>query len=138
MAYDRQKEINEAIYAGERALDSLNRAKDALRSARNFGLWDIFGGGTIATLAKHSKIDNARGYLNQAKWDLQKFSREVNDVNSFEGVNLGIGDFLTFADFFFDGLIADVMVQQKIREASAQTDEAIQRVEQILRQLRSL
>ena len=140
MSYDlnRQKEINEAISAGERALNSLNLAKDELQRARNWGFADMLGGGGLITLAKHSKIHNAENYINQAKYDLQTFSREVSDVNSFEGVDLGIGDFLTFADFFFDGIIADFMVQQKINEAAAQVDEAIRRVRQVLQQLRNM
>ena len=40
--YDRNKEIREAIRAGERALDSLKEANRQLNSAGNWGLVDIF------------------------------------------------------------------------------------------------
>ena len=49
-----------------------------------------------------------------------------------------MGDFLTFADFFFDGFLADVMVQSKINNAKKQVDEAIRRVEEVLVKLRTL
>ena len=49
-----------------------------------------------------------------------------------------IGDFLTFADFFFDNFLVDFMVQSKITEAARQVDQAIGKVEQLLLQLRNI
>jgi uncharacterized protein (DUF2164 family) len=43
-----------------------------------------------------------------------------------------------FADFFFDGLIADFYVQSKINNARAQVDEAISRVEGALDRLNGI
>ena len=59
MAYDFEKERNEAIDAGERALTSLRAARGELQSAGNWGLLDLFGGGMISGLVKHSKMGNA-------------------------------------------------------------------------------
>ena len=44
------------------------------------------------------------------------------------------GDF-SLADLFFDGIVVDWMVQDRIKQASQQVAEAICRVEAILRQL---
>ena len=41
------REIDEAIRAGEQALDSLREAKNQLNSARNWGIYDMIGGGLI-------------------------------------------------------------------------------------------
>ena len=38
----------------------------------------------------------------------------------------------SFADFFLDGLVADYMVQSKIADAREQVDDAINRIEKIL------
>lgn len=135
MAYDIEKERKEARYAGERALTSLRRAKQELNSARGWGIYDLLGGGMISTLIKHGKMDKARGYIEEAKWELQKFSKELQDVTYMSGVDFGIGDFATFADFFFDGMLADFYVQSKINEARRQVDEASRRVEKILSRL---
>ena len=110
MSYDFEKERNEAILAGERALDSLRAARDELNSAGNWGIVDLLGGGLISGLVKHSKMSNAQNYMEQAKWNLQNFSRELQDVNMVHNLNLELGDFLTFADFFFDGVVADWLV----------------------------
>ena len=138
MAYDFEKERIEAIAAGERALTSLRAAREELRSAGNWGLVDLFGGGMISGLVKHSKMGNAQRYMEQAKLDLQSFSRELQDVNMTHNLNLNVGDFLTFADFFFDGLIADWLVQDRINETKNQVEDAIRQVEDIVRRLRIL
>ena len=138
MAYDFEKERNEAIDAGERALSSLRAARGELQSAGNWGLLDLFGGGMISGLVKHSKMGNAQKYMEEAKFNLQIFSRELQDVNMTHNLNLNVGDFLTFADFFLDGLVADWLVQDRINEARNQVEDAIQQVEDIVRRLRTM
>ena len=128
MAYDKDREVREAIDAGEQALNS----------AGNWGLLDIFGGDTISGLMKHKKIGDAERYIDDAKRDLRYFSRELGDIQGIENMNIDVGGFLTFADFFFDGFLADVMVQSKINNAKRQVDEAIRRVENVLGRLRTL
>ena len=135
--YNREKEIREAIEAGERALSSLRDARNSLGSARNWGLVDLFGGGMISGLVKHMKIGDARSSLDRAKADLECFSRELSDVRDLQGLDVEIDDFLIFADFFFDGFLADVMVQSKIRKAQDDIENAVRRVEDMLRRLRS-
>lgn len=134
--YDRDKEINEAIRAGERALGSLREAQRQLNSARNWGLLDIFGGNTVSGLMKHMKVNNASRCVEDARRDLATFRDELGDIRDIENLHVDIDGFLTFADFFFDGFIADIFVQSKIREGQRQVSEAIRRVEDILRNLR--
>lgn len=105
MGYDIEKEKREAIDAGYRAINSLKTARDNLNSAKNWGLLDMFGGGFFSTMLKHSKIDQARQNMEQAKYDLRNFSRELNDVNIACDLNINIGDFLSFADYFLMDLL---------------------------------
>ena len=133
MLIDRERQ--EAIDAGERALDSLYGVRKELESAGTWGLLDMFGGGMFTTFVKHSKMNDAQRYMERAKRDLAAFSRELADVS--ETLNINSGDFLTFADYFFDGFVADMMVQSRIRDAQRQVDDAIYRVESILSRLRN-
>lgn len=134
----RDKEIREAIQAGERALKSLREAERRLSSAGSWGIVDILGGGLITSAVKHSKIDAASSYLNEAKADMRVFQRELKDIPDMDGLGIDIGGFLTFADFFFDGLIADCMVQSRIRDAQNRVSSAAGRVEAMLRKLRAM
>lgn len=131
-----RREMQEAIQAGERALSSLRTAQSQLKSAGNWGLFDMFGGGLFSSMIKHSKINDASRYMEDAKRDLLIFQRELKDVNVPMNLRMEVGSFLSFADFFFDGFLADYLVQSKISEAREQVDDAIHMVENILRDLK--
>ena len=132
---DIYKEKQEAIAAGRRALDSLAMAQRELNSAGNWGIMDLFGGGFLSGMMKHSKMSNAQDYMEQAKNDLRNFSKELQDVNMSCDLNIKTGDFLQFADIFFDGFVSDWLVQDRIQSAKSQVREAIRRIEYIIREL---
>ncbi len=137
-SYNLEVERGEAIDVGRRALGSLRNAKRELDSARDWGIFDMLGGGLISTFAKHSKMDKAQNYLEQAKADLRNFSRELRDVEQSVDLNINTDEFLTFADYFFDGILADWLMQDKINNARRQVDEAIRRVEYVLSSLQRM
>lgn len=128
-------EVREAREAGVRALNSLRMAQHNLRKAGNWGIVDILGGGAISSLIKHSKIADARTCMQRAEADLDTFRRELADIRV---PDLQIGGFLTFADFFFDGLLSDLIVQSRIRDAIARLDDACRQVEDVLYRLENL
>lgn len=136
--YNKDKEINEAIRAGERALESLREADRQLDSAGNWGILDILGGNTVSGIMKHIKVNNASRCIEDARRDMAAFRDELDDIRDISGLNIDIGGFLTFADFFFDGFVADLFVQSKIRKGQQQVQEAIRRVEEILGKLRNV
>lgn len=135
MSYDYNKERREAIEAGIRARNSLKNALDALNSAKGWGIYDMLGGGFISTLIKHSKMDKATDYIEEAKANLRAFSRELGDMEEYTNVNVSTGDFWGFADWFFDGLLSDWMMQNRINEARRQVQQALNKVNEILNRL---
>ena len=136
MAYEVEKEVREALHAGKQALMSLQEAQRYLNSAGNWGIVDILGGGLITDLIKHSKMNNAQQCMETAKQDLRQFQQELDDVDEYLP-NIKVGDFLTFADFFFDGFITDIFVQSRISDSKKQVAEAIFQVESIVNRLKA-
>lgn len=130
------QEIREAFTAGERALNSLYAARDKLNSAKNWGIFDMLGGGFFTDMIKHSKIKEAAAIMETAKYNLRAFQRELRDVQQETDLKIEIGSFLSFADFFFDGIVADYLVQSKIGDAREQVENAIQGVSEIMDMLR--
>lgn len=135
MSFDYDRERDEAIAAGKSAKRSLERALDALDSARNWGIYDMIGGGFISTLVKHSKMDSASEYIEEAKANLKAFARELGDIEEYTNIDLSTGDFWGFADWFFDGLFSDWAMQDRINEARSQVKRAISKVDDILRRI---
>ena len=128
-----RREVNEAIDVADDAIYHLKSARRCLDSAGTWGLFDIFGGNMITGLLKHSKMASAEREIDDARYALQKFSKELRDVRGFSSIH--IDEFLTFADFFFDGFVMDVIVQSKISTAKRQCDDAIRQVESIRKRL---
>jgi hypothetical protein len=114
-----ERELEEALAAGKAVLTELDKVIGSLKSAGNWGTFDLLGGGILATAVKHSRIDRARSSVHQVQQLLSRFRRELADVSDFTGFGLDvqIGSFTSFADYFFDGLIFDWIVQSKINKS---------------------
>lgn len=135
--YDmRTREIQEAIEAADNALDHLERAKRCLSSASGWGLFDTLGGGFISGLIKHSKMNDAEYEIDQAKRALERFSKELRDVDGYSSVH--INGFLTFGDLFCDGFLMDVIVQSQIGKAKKECENAINQVTRIKKDLQRM
>jgi hypothetical protein len=132
----KQKEIGEAIDAGQKLLDSLSEVQASLESASNWGTFDMLGGGLLATMAKHDKIEEARQNVNAAQSCLRKFHRELSDLGESIDIDLEIDSFLSFADYFFDGFFVDWAVQSRIEEALNKTDYTMSDVKMLVLDLK--
>ncbi len=135
---DYRREINEAMQAGQEALRCLSQARDCLNSAGNWGIVDMLGGGLITTFIKRSKMKDADLLVQQARSALKRFQKELTDVENIPEFRIETGDFLTFADYFFDGLAADWLVQSKINDARRQVENAMVKINYIMGQLKGL
>ena len=110
------KELAEAITAGNDVISSLAQVINSLESAENWGTWDILGGGLLTTVIKHARIDDAQNDINIVQKRMSHFTRELADVRPQVELGIDLGACEFFADYFFDGLIVDWIVQSKITE----------------------
>ena len=138
MYQEELREVREAINAADHALDCLYEAQDRLGSARTWGIVDILGGGFISTFIKRSRMNDASRCIHEAKAAMTTFRKELADVDQAMPLAIDEYDFWSFADYFFDGVLADFMVQSQIARARDQVDEAISRVSEIRSQLTRL
>ena len=130
-----QKELREAISAGENAKRLLGQVQDDLDSARSWGTWDMLGGGLVATMAKHDRLDSAQSSIRAAQRALSDFRTELADVGRLEVPSIQIGEFATFADYFFDDIFSDWYVQSSIKKAQYGISEARMKLTAALRTL---
>lgn len=130
-----QKELEEALSAGENAKRLLGQVQDDLDSARSWGTWDMLGGGLIATMVKHDRLDSAQSSIRAAQRALSDFRTELADVSQLQVPNIQIGEFATFADYFFDGIFSDWYVQSSIKTAQEGVSEVHMKLTAALRDL---
>ena len=134
----RLRELQEASAAGEEVFSSLDVADDKLDEAEGLGTWDMVGGGIFVTMMKHDKLNEARNYVDQAQQAMSRFRTELADVDLISSARVSIGEFATFADYFFDGLFTDLMVQDQIKQSRDSVVRAGLEVKSVLRQLADL
>lgn len=132
------REIDEAIGAARGVHAALERVIASLESAEGWGTWDMLGGGLLSTMAKHSEIDDARAAVEEVQARMNRFNRELADVQRSMEVRIDIGTLDTFADFFFDGLIMDWVVQSKIQDSLAQAKQAQSKISRAAEDLQHL
>lgn len=129
---------SEAVAAADEALDHLYAAQNELRKARNWGFYDMLGGGMFGSMIKHSKMQKANNEIQAAKEAVARLMRAVEGIEGVDtsaGFNVDMGGVWGFMDVFMDNIFADMMVQQRINEAQAQVEAAIQQVEYLRDQI---
>ena len=119
----------DAVYAVGQEIGNLVDGVGDADIAHGFGSVTVFGNGPL-------EFDGERGATQgDHAFDLS-FVGDGHEAG-FDG-NIDTGDFLSFADYFFDGFVVDWMVQDRINTARRQVDEAIRRTEYIVNQLQRM
>lgn len=133
-----RKEITEAMTAGNLVVAGVEQVIQSLESAENWGTWDILGGGLLSTAVKHSRINEARNEISDVQIKISQFKRELADVQKRVELQIDIGELESFADFFFDGLIIDWIVQSKIVQSLERSETAKSMIIEAVRELGNL
>lgn len=137
---NQQKEIEEAVCTGRAAYDISCQILEDLESAKSWGVVDMMGGGLVSDIMKHDKLNKVQDKIKMLQDSLQNFRTELADVKErISGdIHIEIGDFLYFADYFFDGLITDWMVYDKITESKDRAERTSSQIREVLRQLEQM
>ena len=132
------RELDEACAAGEAALATAEQIADSLRSAEEWGDWDIVGGGLISGMAKHRHLDEAQASVERLQSQMRRFKTELADVTINADIQVSIDGFLRVADYFFDGIFADWAVLDQIRQSQQQVQLIRNQIEIVLNHLYTL
>ncbi len=129
-------EVSEAVEVGNACMRQIRCIEDSLDSAEGWGTWDLFGGGLLSDMAKHSHLDQAQADAGHLQMLLSSFRTELADVKiNAEMGQVNIDGFLRFADYFFDGLISDWSVLSRVHDSQKSVFEVKKQVSSALSQL---
>lgn len=131
----RRREVEEALGAGRQALSRLDGALDKLGSAQNWGVWDLMSDGIMGDIMKYQRLDEAQRQIETLSNDLRRFRMELEDISWAESFDLRPGGWMEFADYVFDNIFTDWMVQDRIERSRQDLGELWGRVQNLLRQL---
>lgn len=133
-----KKEIQEAIVAAETTLAYLDGAREALSSASNWGIFDMLGGGFLASIVKRSKMDDAQGQIYMAQDSVKSLRKELADIGQTLDFSLDTDGVLSALDIFCDNLFVDWAVQDQISSALSKVNTAITSVTTLKRELEDM
>lgn len=132
------KEINDVQKILTNLFPLIDQAEKQFTSARNWGVVDMLGGGFIVDLIKHSKINNAKNIMTQINYLLHDLQRELKDIAIPTDFSMNTATFATFADFIFDGALADIYMESKIISSLDQVKELRYRLQTLQNNLSEL
>lgn len=133
--YELKKEIEEALEAGKISANLILQVSGHLEKVKNWGSFGHRRKPGVQRMMNRDSIDRARNLSYQVKHHLQLFDRELRDIGKrlnfeFEPVN-----FSDFTDFFFNNIITDWILQQKLASALASVRETLAHVNVIISNL---
>lgn len=109
-------EIEEAIEACKRAIETKNIAMNLLESAESWATWDAWaGGGLITDMIKYDKIEAVQVQFKQLSADINQLKREMSDLGENTSLELANIDSTTqLFDIWFDNIFTDLKVKAQI------------------------
>jgi hypothetical protein len=128
------KEAREALQAADAATQALSRVRDRLDSASGWSTYDtFFGGGAMASVVKHERMDEAARAAAEADQRLAVLRTELADVGEpgLTAPQLTIGDGTKFVDVWFDNFFTDMAVRDRINQARQNVDNSADLVDQV-------
>lgn len=118
-AQTRLDKLKGAMEICQEAIQSSREAEDYLGSARNWGTYDILGGGMITTAIKRNKMSQSKDCIDQMNLMIDKLNNIVLDkdlINVKTSMD-NESSVIAFADYYFDNIFVDVSVQNRIVES---------------------
>lgn len=135
-ATDEKREIAEAIAASVIAREALAGAVRALDSAGGWSTYDtFFGGGFVADLMKHQRLDEATAAFAGVNRALERLRVELADIGGGAVRGVEISQELAVFDVLFDNILSDWMVRDRITAAQAEASDLEVRLANLERDL---
>lgn len=128
-----RREAVEAQQAGERVMDQIQTIESSLQSASNWGMVDMFSDSFISDMAKYGKMDEAQRELQELKGLLDRYARELKDLDVHMNISADLGSGMRMADFFFDNIFTDSMALSRIDNIKRQIAQIRHQVERHVR-----
>lgn len=133
-----EKEIQEAVAAGKKALRTVDEIIKTLDSAEGWSTLDMLGGGLFTDMAKYEDLDKVQELAEKLQKKLHRLKSELADVEIPSDIEVNIDSFMHFADYFFDGLFADLAVREQILLSQKQAEDTRGQIQLVLARMEAL
>ncbi len=133
-----QKELQEAMEAGTRALATVGEVQASLNTAKSWSTYDMLGGSLIADVVKHNHMDKAQKLLDELQLQLGRFRTELSDVYIQSNLKVNVDGFERYADIFLDNFFTDWEIYDRIQRSQKEVDAIRERVSDVISKLKGM
>ncbi|KAJ4368667.1 hypothetical protein N0V86_009576 [Didymella sp. IMI 355093] len=110
----------------------LSEARNFLDDAHGMSQWDMFGGGTMASMQKRSLLERAESSIQQVRMLQQQLQQAAPHLPSLGQLNIASGSI--WGDVVFDNIFSDMEMHDKIKDSEVQVDRAGNKCGDMVRQ----
>jgi len=104
--------LKEALMESEEVLEQLHVAKKYLKKAKEWGEYDLSGGGLVATMKEFEYLDEAQELLHHIQWGIRKFHNALDTLGVHQ--DMEIKRILSVSDYWLNGVFKDYSLQSAI------------------------
>lgn len=110
------------LFLLRQASTKLSEARNHLDDAHGMSQWDMFGGGTMASMQKLNLLERAESSIQQVRMLQQQIQQVAPHLPSLGQLNIATGSI--WGDVIFDNIFSDMEMHDKIKDSEAQVDRA--------------
>jgi hypothetical protein len=131
-------EMSLALQGAAAAREALLRLRDKLGSAKGWNTYDtFFGGGMLADIAEHSRLDEAAQLAAEADQRMAALRTELADLEQTESPSepLAISAATKFVDLWLGNIFTDLAMRDRITRAQENVTQSLKLVSDVQGQL---
>lgn len=127
-----REEYIEVRQVAEKVLADIDGALNQLKRAKNWSMWDLFGGEFMTSWMKRRRMQDAEDYLSRLCNHLKELSDELQDVDHEQIASIDFSPSRAFWDLIFDNVFTDYKVHQEIKDAIYDLEKLRIEIEQLI------
>ncbi|CAE7031551.1 hypothetical protein CFE70_004447 [Pyrenophora teres f. teres 0-1] len=110
----------------------LSAARESLENAYGMSQFDMFGGGTMASMQKRNFLERAESSIQQVRMLQTQIKQVAPEIPGLGQLNIAMGSI--WSDVVFDNIFTDMQMHDEVKRSIVQVDHAGNRLGDIIRQ----
>jgi len=110
----------------------LSAARESLDGAYGMSQYDMFGGGTMASMQKRNFLERAESAIQQVRMLQDQVKQVAPEIPALGQLNIAMGSI--WSDVVFDNIFTDMQMHDQVKQSIVQVDRAGNRCSDIIRQ----
>lgn len=128
-----QKELRDIKLQADHVLRLIDEALDKIKSASNWGIYDVIAGGMVSSMIKRERMKESNRLMEEIGLALNKLKKEYGDIAWQLPERLSLDLTSELLDVWFDNIFTDLSVQSNLSKQKDQLVKLSQQVKELER-----